>query len=458
MSAEVERLTRLVSDLQQQVRALQDEVAKGRKNSSNSSKPPSSDIVKPKKSDPKHRRKRKIGGQPGHAKYERTFELSDADCHHTYPLEVCPGCGGDHLDVLDGVEQIRFQYELVDKPVVLHAHQAFSYWCADCQKYQHAQLPETVRQGGLVGPRLTAMIGSLKGGCHTSYSSLQAFLSDVMGVSLCTGMLAKVVGKITTALSAPYQELLEALPGQDCINIDETSHPENGQTMWNWVFRTPEFTVFTIEASRGAKVLEDVLGKECEAVLGSDYYSSYRAYMKDAPVVVQFCLAHLIRDVRFLCQSYNKPIANYGQRLADGLKETFKIIHQKDTLSPETFRGLLEKQRDHFLEMAKRTQAGGEARTLAQRFRDHGKEYFTFITNPQIDPTNNVAERALRFCVIDRRITQGTRSLSGRRWCERIWTTMATCVQKGHSAFAFITRAVQASFSGTTPPSLLALT
>ena len=228
--------------------------------------------------------------------------------------------------------------------------------------------------------------------------------------------------------------------------------------MWNWVFRTPEFTVFTIEASRGAKVLEEVLGKECEAVLGSDYYSSYRAYMKDAPVVVQFCLAHLIRDVRFLCQSYNKPIANYGQRLANGLKETFKIIHQKDTLSPQTFRGLLEKQRDHFLEMAKRTQAGGEARTLAQRFRDHGKEYFTFITNPQIDPTNNVAERALRFCVIDRRITQGTRSLSGRRWCERIWTTMATCVQKGHSAFAFITRAVQASFSGTAPPSLLALT
>ena len=175
-------------------------------------------------------------------------------------------------------------------------------------------------------------------------------------------------------------------------------------------------------------------------------------------VIVQFCLAHLIREARFLSQSHDKVIKNYGQRVLDGLKKIFKIIHQREKIPPDTFRRRLQKERDRFLEMAKRTKAGGDARTLAKRFRKHGKEYDTFITNPQIDPTNNVAERALRFCVIDRRITQGTRGLSGRQWCERIWTTMATCAQKGHSAFSFITRAVQASFSSTEPPSLLALT
>ena len=103
-----------------------------------------------------------------------------------------------------------------------------------------------------------------------------------------------------------------------------------------------------------------MLDNECEALLGSDYYSSYRVYMKNAPVVVQFCLAHLIRDVRFLCQSYDKIIANYGQRFFDGLKEMFKIIHQKDKLSPDTFRRRLEIRRDQFLEMAKR--AAGSTR------------------------------------------------------------------------------------------------
>jgi len=297
------------------------------------------------------------------------FDLLEADLHHTYTLEVCPNCAGAHLDLLDGEEKIAFQYELAEKPVMLHAHQGLAYWCADCQKIHHAELPDEVLKGGLVGPRLTAMIGSLKGGCHTSYTTIQSFLGDVMGASLSTGMLAKVVGKVSSALTVPYQEIFDALPNQECLNIDETGHKENGQKMWNWVFRAPDFTVFTIEESRGAKVLENVLGSECEALLGSDYYSAYRAYMKDAPVIVQFCLAHLIREARFLSQSHDKVIKNYGQRVLDGLKKIFKIIHQREKIPPDTFRRRLQKERDRFLEMAKRTKAGGDARTLAKRFR-----------------------------------------------------------------------------------------
>ena len=108
--------------------------------------------------------------------------------------------------------------------------------------------------------------------------------------------------------------------------------------------------------------------------------------------------------------------------------------------------------------MARRTRAGGEAATLAQRFRTHGRQYFTFITDPDIEPTNNVAERALRFCVIDRRLTQGTRSLHGKQWCERVWTTIATCTQQGRSAFQFIAQVVKAHFTGMPAPSLLTKT
>ena len=478
LRAEVDALKHLLLDMRQQLDALQGELsqaqaerdkaqaelakaraelAKAGKNSSNSSKPPSSDIVKGKKRSSSGRRKRKIGGQPGHPKHERSFCLEEADEKHRYGLEACPQCAGVHLEALPGAEKTTYQYELVHRPILLHAHQAHAYWCPACQKIHHAALPTPVRKGGLVGPDLTAMIGYLKGGCHTSYATIQSFLQDVMGSALSTGMLAKVVKKVSAALATPYQELWQALRQQETLNIDETGHPENGRSLWNWVFRAPGFTLFTIEESRSAQVLEDVLGTECEAVLGSDYYSSYRAYMKQAPVTVQFCLAHLIREARFISQSSSKPIANYGQRVLDGLKSVFKIIHQREKIPPDTFRRRLERQRDQFLRMARRTQAGGEAAVLAKRFRTHGREYFTFITQPKIDPTNNVAERAIRFCVIDRLITQGTRGIAGRQWCERIWTTLATCAQKGHRAFHFIRQAVQANFSGTQPPSLLAL-
>ena len=94
------------------------------------------------------------------------------------------------------------------------------------------------------------------------------------------------------------------------------------------------------------------------------------------------------------------------------------------------------------------------ARNLAKRFRENGEAYFRFITTPGIDPTNNLAEQAMRFVVIDRHITQGTRSEKGRRWCERIWTVIATCAQQGRGVFQFLLDSVQAYLSGTSPPSL----
>ena len=80
--------------------------------------------------------------------------------------------------------------------------------------------------------------------------------------------------------------------------------------------------------------------------------------------------------------------------------------------------------------------------------RAHGASYFRFITEPGVGPTNNLAEQAIRFVVIDRLITQGTRSDRGDRWCERIWTVMATCSQQGRSVFAYLEAAVTAWFAG----------
>jgi hypothetical protein len=84
---QIATLQQQVQQMQQQLAALQETVARLQKNSSNSSKPPSSDIVQPPKPAPKKGKKRQRGGQPGHSKYERTFHLSDADVRHDYRLD-----------------------------------------------------------------------------------------------------------------------------------------------------------------------------------------------------------------------------------------------------------------------------------------------------------------------------------------------------------------------------------
>ena len=105
--------------------------------------------------------------------------------------------------------------------------------------------------------------------------------------------------------------------------------------------------------------------------------------------------------------------------------------------------------------MGKRALLRAEAQNLADRFRKHGAAYFRFITTPGVEPTNNLAEQAMRFLVIDRLITQGTRSERGRRWCERIWTAIATCAQQGRSVFEYLRQAITAYFHSQPTPSIL---
>jgi len=211
--------------------------------------------------------------------------------------------------------------------------------------------------------------------------------------------------------------------------------------------------------------LIDVLGKEFDGALGCDYFSAYRKYMKDFNVSIQFCIAHLIRDIRFLITLKDTETKAYGQKLLNEVKNMFKVIHDRENMTPETFIMALEDAKEKITTAAlndvpsKLDKNGKEekrqAQNMANRFRLHGKEYFQFITTPGMDPTNNVAEQAIRFVVIDRHVTQGTRSEKGRQSNERLWTVVATCALQGRSAFNFILESVKAYFRNQPAPSLL---
>jgi len=440
--------------LKQHIAELELRIAKLEKNSSNSSKPPSSDIVKPKA--PNARKgKRHIGGQPGHPKHDRTpFAAEEIDNVQEYTLKQCPHCGG-HMEEADIPPRIIQQVELVEKPVRIEEHRAYGYWCPHCRKFHYAVLPEEVKRSGLAGPRLTALAAYLKGASHASYSTIQGFFRDVIQTPLSRGHIAKLIAKVSGALDDPYAELLAALPKEARLNVDETGHKEKGDPFWTWCFRAATFTLFKIDPSRGSKVLIEVLGKEFNGVIGCDYFSAYRKYMRGFDVTVQFCLAHLIRDVKFLTTLPDRVTANYGKRLLKRLRSLFRIIHRREKMTEEKFQSALEREREKLVATAKRAPERREAQNMAERFRKYGKAYFEFITTPGIEPTNNLAEQAIRFIVIDRKVTQGTRSEKGRRWSERIWTTMATCRIQGRSAFEYLLEAVGAYFRGEAAPSLL---
>jgi transposase len=453
------RLEARLAALEATVARLQEQLATARKNSATSSKPPSSDIVKPPKpAPPDGQAQRKIGGQPGHAKHERDPFPPEAVNAGFFDHRIgsCPRCGHGLKPALWSEPRVIQQVDIQETPLSIQEHRSHPGWCPCCEKLYEAPLPIGIKCGGLVGPRLTTMIAYLKGVCHASFSTVRTYVRDVLRVTISRSQLAVIIGKVTRALEQPYQELFDRLPDQERLNIDETGHKQNRVAMWTWCFRAELYTLFKIDPTRSTNVLINALGTEFEGVLGCDYFSSYRSYLRRFDVKMQFCLAHLIRDVKFLTTLPDARDRAYGERLRQALKGLFAVIHRRGQISDELFQVELKLARADVLRCGMtNVPATRHSRNMANRFENHGKSYFQFITTPGVEPTNNLAEQAIRFVVIDRRITQGTRSDGGNRWCERIWTVIATCTQQGRSVFEYLEAVVGAWFDGTEPPLLL---
>src|SRR4051794_8721639 len=240
LQARVDALEAELAVLKQVVAQLGQQLAAARKDSSTSSKPPSSDIVKPPKPPPPQGQdKRRIGGQPGHPKHERVAFPPEAVNAGAFDhrLGSCPGCGQDLRPALTIPPRVVQQVDVREVPLSIQEHRSHSAWCPRCQKMHEAPLPPGIARGGLIGPSLTTLIAYLKGACHASYSTVRKFLRDVVRVTISRGELARIIGKVSRALERPYQQLLDDLPGQARLNVDETGHKQNGDRQWTWCFR-----------------------------------------------------------------------------------------------------------------------------------------------------------------------------------------------------------------------------
>lgn len=448
-------LRQLLVTLRAEVAELKSKLAAAQKNSRNSSKPPSSDITKPKVAKRKGK-KRKIGAQIGHeAKFRTPIAADQIDEHQTYePESATCDCGGQ-LVAEPQSDRVRQQIDLPERPLRVRELRGKAYRCSKCGRHHYGQIPRQALATGFVGPNLAAVLAYLKIKAHASYTALSCFTDEVLGCRVSRGELAKTFQKISVTLKEPYEEALAALPEESSLNIDETGHKENGCRMWTWVFRAPLFAVFYISFQRSSEVLKSVLGLNFKGLLGCDYFSAYHKYLKSCPAEAQFCLAHFIRDVRFLTTSSHEEVQSYALRILARLRLLFRLYHRTQQTP-----ALLDKLRRCGQRLRREALDAPEvksAQNIANRFRLNGDSYLRFIDHPELEPTNNLAEQTIRFVVLDRAVTQGTRSEAGRDWSARAWTVNATCYMRKYSLFKFLRQAIDAFYSQKQYPSLLNL-
>src|SRR4051794_25551882 len=166
LRAQVRALQAQLDALRATVAELQERLAGARKDSRTSSKPPSSDLVKPPPAPPEEA-KRPIGGQPGHPRHQRPLlgpELLNGGVH-THVVEICPQCGHG-LKPIGAAPRVVQQMDIETVPIHIEEHRALAGWCPHCDKLHYAALPSGIDKGGLVGSRLTTLIAYLKGACH----------------------------------------------------------------------------------------------------------------------------------------------------------------------------------------------------------------------------------------------------------------------------------------------------
>ena len=426
------------------------ELAAARKNSTNSSKPPSSDIVKPPPAGGQG--KRRIGGQRGHAPHFRQPFTPDqlTETHVFDPPSTTCSCGGT-LTPCPAEDQIQQQIDLPEQPIVRREYRARAYRCSSCGARQRGRLPDHVRREGFTGNRLAAAWGFLNVKAHASHTAIADFTKNVLGEPISRGQIAKTFRRVSDALEAPYQEMLNRLPNEPVLHIDETGHRESGKRHWTWVFRGGDFTAFHIDETRSADVLNSILGSDFKGTIVCDYFSAYHKYLKGVDAQAQFCLAHFIRDLRFLEEHPNPETKRYAERSLEAMRGMFEI-HHRLRASPRHDRAELVEAGERLRRTMLDAPSESKAQNLAKRVRDNGDSYLRFITNPNVEPTNNTGEQAIRHVVIDRASSQGTRSPAGSEYKARIWSAIATCAQRSVSAFNYLLDALKLHANSPTAP------
>ena len=445
----------LVQHYEQRLQALQQQVdqlnQRLNRNSTNSSRPPSSDPPHVKRRPPIPPAGRKRGGQPGHARQQRPLVPSE-QVQRAIPVKptACRKCG----HALDGDDPQPRRHQVAEIPPItpeVTEYRLHRLTCPDCGTRTCASLPVGVPTGAF-GPRLQAVLAVLAGGYRLGKRPIRHLAHDLFGLSISTGMVAKLERGTAAALAQPMAEMVSyvrTLPA----NVDETSWREAGAKAWMWVVVTSLVTIFRVAATRCGKVAGELLASENRQVVTSDRWKAYNQFRRR-----QYCWAHLRRDFQAMIDRRDSgtPV---GKRLLDLSDRMFGWWHRvrDGTLSRSSFRVYISGLRAEVREALAQGTACGCPQTAAT-CRDliaNEPKLWAFVWHEGVEPTNNTAERALRHAVLWRKGSGGTDSQRGSRFVERVLSIRETCRQQGRGFLDYLVECCQAVSEGKKAPSLL---
>jgi len=398
------------------------------KNSSNSSIPPSQDPHR--KPYPKREKSdRKQGGQPGHQGKYRPFCEAPDKIEPLYPSQ-CGHCGSDELEQLPDVGEIRQETTLPPVQATVTEYRQCKSRCKQCKRVSWGEFPERIQAPQEFSPEVEGLIGYLKVAHHQSNAKIQYLLSSLYNLKIHPSTVDNMLNRLSEQFQGEIEQIKSGLQNAFVVGSDETGIRINGKKGYQFVFQNWSFCLYISRLSRAYKVIEDTFGENFPKVWVSDRYG---AQLK-TPCRHQLCLAHLLRECRYLIEAEQSEWARDLKQLLQEAMELRKSTGEEyDPLEPDTFRHIraIESQLSHIFSKPPPKELEHK---LFKGLGCRQDELLAFLHDPDIPPDNNRSEQALRNRKTHLKVIGTFRSEHGVKRVDILASIIETAKRQGKNA------------------------
>lgn len=438
----VQSLVERINGLEARVEALENQL---KKNSHNSSKPPSSDGFGKKTKSLREKSDRSSGGQPGHP--GSTLEwCAEPDSIVTYSVETCSDCGFSLKNAPVVNRELRQVHDLPTIQISVTEHQCDIKSCPSCHHLNRGQFPDTVQNVVQYGPNLQGLMVYLLDLQLLPSARVRELLADVYGIEVSEGTLYNVRSRCFDALEESEQVIKSLVLESPVVHFDETGFRVKNKLWWLHVACTDGLTFYFVHTKRG-KIAMDAMKilPQFKGIANHDGLKSYAQYDESKH---SLCNAHHLRELIFMAERYEQIWAsqmiallvemNEAVKAAKALEMTALEISQLDTFERQ-YRDILK---TGFAENPaiplpeNQVKPRGRpkqhpAKNLLDRLQSQSEAVLRFIHNFEVPFDNNQAERDLRMMKLKQKISGCFRSEQGAVNFCRIRGYMSTLRKQG---------------------------
>jgi transposase len=392
-----------IVELDNRIIELEDLLVKAKiiKDSSNSSKPPSSDISSPKRNQSLREKSEKpTGGQLGH---KGTTLLQSENPDETIELNPthCSKCGINLEDLESHFEDKRQEFDIPQVRVIVKEYRRNSKKCPRCGHRQETEYPNGITNNVQYGPNIEASVSYLSIYQYLPYLRLKEFMKHFFNIGISEGTIYNVLKRMSAKAQPIYDKIKETISQSNQVGSDETSVKIKGKKFWIWVWQTTKSTYITVSESRGTKAIEKEFPAGLEkAILNTDRWA---AQLKTKAAGHQFCISHLLRELNFIEETEK---IDWAERVKILLKKGLELKKQQSEYSEKNPLAVkLEQEFNILLQENIPKESYRKTYTFQKSLIKHRDSIFTFLYNKDTPPDNNGSERAIRNVKVKQKIS-----------------------------------------------------